>query len=143
MAKKNKSQGELLVCRNPKATKTHDIEERLEAGMVLKGSEVKSLRQRRADLDGSYATIDKGEVWPGSFCAFAGCAWTAEEVSEEALLQHLKDEHLKDLEPIETFHLTKPVRGLTVLNDRLLLLSTNEKNPNTAYSPPYPDARKK
>lgn len=31
--------------------------------MVLKGSEVKSMRQRRADLDGAYATIDKGEVW--------------------------------------------------------------------------------
>lgn len=31
--------------------------------MVLQGSEVKSLRQRRADLDGAFAMIDKGEVW--------------------------------------------------------------------------------
>ncbi len=31
--------------------------------MVLSGSEVKSLRQRRADLDGAYATIERGEVW--------------------------------------------------------------------------------
>ncbi|GAB5541610.1 MAG: SsrA-binding protein SmpB [Sandaracinaceae bacterium] len=64
MAKKKKDvPGELLVCRNPKATKTYVIEERLEAGMVLTGSEVKSLRQRRADLDGSYALFDHGEVF--------------------------------------------------------------------------------
>ena len=47
MAKKKKDvPGELLVCRNPKATKTYVIEERLEAGMVLTGSEGKSLRQQ-------------------------------------------------------------------------------------------------
>ncbi|MEC7524810.1 MAG: SsrA-binding protein SmpB [Myxococcota bacterium] len=65
MGKKNKKDapGELLVCRNPKATKTYVIEERLEAGMVLLGSEVKSMRQRRADLDGAFATITDGEVF--------------------------------------------------------------------------------
>ncbi|MFW6050911.1 MAG: SsrA-binding protein SmpB [Myxococcota bacterium] len=55
--------GELLVCRNPKATQRFEIEERLEAGMVLVGSEVKSLRQRRADLEGAYASIDGSELW--------------------------------------------------------------------------------
>ena len=54
---------ELLVCRNPKAAKTYDIEERLEVGMVLRGSEVKSLRARRADLEGAYATIEKDELF--------------------------------------------------------------------------------
>jgi SsrA-binding protein len=65
MGKKNKKSapGELLVCRNPKATKMFDIEETLEAGMVLMGSEVKSLRQRRADLEGAYASIEGGEVY--------------------------------------------------------------------------------
>ncbi len=64
MAKKGKKDvpGELLVCRNPKATKMYDIEERVEAGMMLTGSEVKSLRARRADLEGSYATFERGEV---------------------------------------------------------------------------------
>lgn len=64
MSKKSKKQtpGELLVCRNPKATKQYDIEERLEAGIVLTGSEVKSLRARRADLEGAYATIERGEL---------------------------------------------------------------------------------
>lgn len=64
MSKKKKdTPGELLVCRNPKATKAYDIEEKVEAGMILMGSEVKSLRARRADLEGAYATIERGEVF--------------------------------------------------------------------------------
>ncbi len=59
---KKQPPGEILVCRNPKALKTHDIEERLEAGMVLTGSEVKSLRARRADLEGAYASIERGQA---------------------------------------------------------------------------------
>jgi len=64
MAKKNReSPGEILVCRNPKARQMYDIEETLEAGIVLVGSEVKSLRMRRGDLEGAYASIDQGEAW--------------------------------------------------------------------------------
>ena len=37
--------------------------ERLEAGLELKGAEVKSLRSGAADLDGSYARVDGGECW--------------------------------------------------------------------------------
>ena len=64
MAKKKKDapKGELLVCRNPKATKTYDIEERIEAGMVLSGSEVKSLRGRQADLEGAYGAFQGSEL---------------------------------------------------------------------------------
>ncbi|MAQ14194.1 MAG: SsrA-binding protein [Sandaracinus sp.] len=54
---------ELLVCRNPMAAKRYEIEERLEAGMVLQGSEVKALRQRRASLEGSYASVDSEELF--------------------------------------------------------------------------------
>ncbi|MEM6958332.1 MAG: SsrA-binding protein SmpB [Myxococcota bacterium] len=54
---------ELLVCRNPKAAKQFEIEERIEAGMVLKGSEVKSLRNRRGDLEGAFAQIHGDEVY--------------------------------------------------------------------------------
>lgn len=57
------TRGEMLVASQPKATKRYDIEERIEAGMVLTGSEVKSLRARKADLEGSYASIDGGELW--------------------------------------------------------------------------------
>jgi SsrA-binding protein len=52
-----------MVCRNPKAAARYVIDDRLEAGMVLKGSEVKSLRDRKADLEGAYARIDQGELY--------------------------------------------------------------------------------
>jgi SsrA-binding protein len=63
MARKKDAPGELLVCRNPKATKEYEIEERFEAGLVLTGSEVKSLRDRKADLEGAYASVQRGELW--------------------------------------------------------------------------------
>lgn len=67
MAKKRVDKGvpgmELLVCRSPKAAKQYEIEETIECGMVLKGSEVKSLRQRRADLEGAYAVVSQGELF--------------------------------------------------------------------------------
>jgi SsrA-binding protein len=63
MAKKSdKPAGELLVCRNTRVLQRFEIDERMEAGMVLTGSEVKSLRAKKADLDGAYARIDGGEL---------------------------------------------------------------------------------
>jgi SsrA-binding protein len=58
-----KPQGEILVCRNPKAEHNFDIEERLEAGIVLNGSEVKSLRAKHADLEGAYASIEGMQLY--------------------------------------------------------------------------------
>lgn len=54
---------DLLVCRNPRAAKRYDIEERLEAGMVLHGTEVKSLRNRRANLEAAFCRIDDDELY--------------------------------------------------------------------------------
>ena len=62
--KKTTGEGaELLVCRNPKAEHDYEIEERLEAGLVLIGSEVKSLRARAADLEGAYAHVIGNELF--------------------------------------------------------------------------------
>jgi SsrA-binding protein len=58
-----KLEGEILVCRNPKAERNFDVEERLEAGIVLSGSEVKSLRAKHADLEGAYASIDGMQLY--------------------------------------------------------------------------------
>ena len=67
MAKKRVDKGvagmDLLVCRNPKAAKRYDIDERLEAGMVLYGTEVKSLRARRANLEAAFCRIDNDELF--------------------------------------------------------------------------------
>lgn len=65
MAKKTekKDGANFLVCRNAKASQRYSVEDKLECGMVLIGSEVKSLRARRADLDGAYASIENGELY--------------------------------------------------------------------------------
>jgi SsrA-binding protein len=52
-----------IVCQNKKATHDYFIDEVFEAGMVLKGPEVKSLREGRASLVDSYARVRKGEVF--------------------------------------------------------------------------------
>jgi SsrA-binding protein len=48
---------DVLVCRNTRAGQKYTIEQTMEAGMVLTGSEVKSLRAKHADLEGAYAAI--------------------------------------------------------------------------------------
>jgi SsrA-binding protein len=52
-----------LVATNKRARQHYEIFDTLEAGLVLLGSEVKSLRQGRADLSGSYARIEQQQVW--------------------------------------------------------------------------------
>ncbi|MGV8073509.1 MAG: SsrA-binding protein SmpB [Syntrophobacteraceae bacterium] len=52
-----------LVCQNKKAYHDYEILETVEAGMVLVGTEVKSLREGRANLKDSYAKIKRGEVF--------------------------------------------------------------------------------
>lgn len=52
-----------IVTENRKARHTYFIEDTFEAGMVLKGTEVKSLRMGRAHLKDSYAKIKEGEVF--------------------------------------------------------------------------------
>jgi SsrA-binding protein len=55
--------GERAVATNRRARHDYEIEETLEAGMVLTGSEVKSLRAGQASLAEAYARLDGGEVW--------------------------------------------------------------------------------
>ena len=51
------------VARNRRATHDYAILERIEAGLVLTGTEVKSLRQGRASLAQAFADVRDGEVW--------------------------------------------------------------------------------
>ena len=55
--------GEKTVASNRKARHDYAIEERFEAGIVLTGSEVKSLRGGRASLSDSFARVQDGELW--------------------------------------------------------------------------------
>lgn len=52
-----------IVTKNRKAWHEYTIEEEIEAGMVLTGTEVKSLRDGRANLKDSYGRIERGELF--------------------------------------------------------------------------------
>jgi SsrA-binding protein len=56
-------EGQRTVASNRRARFDYEILERLEAGIVLTGSEVKSLRAGRASLSESFARVLNGEVW--------------------------------------------------------------------------------
>ena len=61
------SQDIKIVCQNKKARHNYNIEDSFEAGLVLKGTEVKSLRNGKANLVDSYATINGNEAWLNHF----------------------------------------------------------------------------
>jgi len=62
-AKKKKSAHSNTIALNKRAKFDYFIEDKFEAGMVLEGWEVKSLREGRANLSESYVYVKNGEVW--------------------------------------------------------------------------------
>lgn len=52
-----------LIAKNPTAYHNYDIEDKLETGIVLTGTEIKSIRQGKANLKDCYAMIKQGEVY--------------------------------------------------------------------------------
>ena len=66
MAKKEKKQRTPAsgdVATNRRARHRFELIEKLEAGIVLQGSEVKSLRNGKAQMTDAYAAVERGEVW--------------------------------------------------------------------------------
>jgi len=51
-----------VVCQNRKARFEYEVLETLEAGIVLKGTEIKSVKQHHVSLDGAFAVVANGEV---------------------------------------------------------------------------------
>ncbi|CCF83852.1 SsrA-binding protein SmpB [Nitrolancea hollandica] len=58
-----KTGGEKIVTVNRKAYHDYQIEEELEAGIALTGTEIKSIRAGRVNLRDAYARIENGELW--------------------------------------------------------------------------------
>ncbi|WP_394847088.1 SsrA-binding protein SmpB [Pendulispora brunnea] len=92
MSRRNDSQK--YIAQNRAATFHYDISERFEAGIVLRGSEVKSLREGRATLSEAYAAVEQGEVWLrqmhiASF--FAARAFPHAERGARKLLLHARE----------------------------------------------------
>ncbi len=62
--KKDDADGDVVpICRNRRATHDYEIHDRIECGIVLVGTEVKSLREGHASLEDAYAKIEGHEVF--------------------------------------------------------------------------------
>jgi len=88
------AQGKAFIAQNRAATHHYVISDRFEAGIVLKGSEVKAIRASGAQLAEAYATVERGEVWLlqmhiASF--FAARAFPHAERGARKLLLHAKE----------------------------------------------------
>jgi len=60
---KNADPNARTVCRNRKARHRYDILDEMECGIVLVGSEVKSIRNGKISIDEAYARLRDGELW--------------------------------------------------------------------------------
>ncbi len=63
MAKSSEDKNYKVIAENRRARFDYAIEEDLECGILLEGSEVKSLRQNGANIAESYAAVEEGELW--------------------------------------------------------------------------------
>ncbi len=63
MSAKSEPEGVRAVARNRKARHEYEVLEEFEAGLVLKGAEVKSLREGKASFTDSFARVEAGEAW--------------------------------------------------------------------------------
>ena len=68
MAKKDDNPNYKVIAENRRARYEFAIEEDLECGIMLEGSEVKSLRQGGANVAESYAAVENGELWLVNSC---------------------------------------------------------------------------
>lgn len=82
------------VARNPRATHDYHLLEKWETGIVLTGTEVKSLRNGKASIKEAYATVRNGEVWLEGMhiTPYAqGNRWNPDPVRSRKLLMHRRE----------------------------------------------------
>ena len=63
MAAQNKDAKRYTEIRNSKALRDYTVDEKFEAGLQLRGTEVKSIRAGRAQINDAFGRIEKGEAW--------------------------------------------------------------------------------
>ena len=91
MAEASATSGDKLVAQNRKASHDYAILDTVEAGLVLAGTEVKSLRTGKASLQESWATIENGEAWVMQLHIppyEQGNRWNLDPVRRRKLLLH-------------------------------------------------------
>ena len=86
--------GRISVARNPRASHDYHLLETWEAGIVLTGTEVKSLRNGKASIKEAYAHVRNGEVWLEGMHVTPydhGNRWNPEPVRSRKLLMHRRE----------------------------------------------------
>jgi len=63
MSAQKKDPARFTEIRNAKALRDYTVEERFEAGIALKGTEIKSIRGGRAQINDAFGRFEKGELW--------------------------------------------------------------------------------
>jgi SsrA-binding protein len=107
-------QGQKLIVDNRRARHDYQLLERVEAGIVLSGTEVKSLREGRARLAQAYAEVRDGELWlVGSHISVydQGNRANHEPDRDRKLLVHRKE--------LDSLYGKVRERGLTLVPTRL------------------------
>jgi SsrA-binding protein len=103
-------QARKVIARNRRATHDYHIEDVVEAGLVLTGTEVKSLRAGRASLTDSYGQVSDSEIWLHGLHIpeYVHGTWTNHEPRRiRKLLLHRKE--------IDRLSRTTAERGLTLI----------------------------
>ncbi|GHC69933.1 SsrA-binding protein SmpB [Streptomyces cinnamoneus] len=111
MAKKETT-GRKLVAQNKKARHDYHILDTYECGMVLTGTEVKSLRQGRSSLVDGFVQIDGGEAWlhNAHIPEYAQGTWTNHSARRKRkLLMHRAEIDKLDSKSQETGHTIVPL----------------------------------
>lgn len=107
--------GQKLIADNRRARFDYELIERVEAGVVLTGSEVKSAREGQVQLGQSYVDIRDGEAWlvGASIAEYTpgGGAFAHEPGRNRKLLLHKNE--------IESLHAKVRERGLTLVPTRM------------------------
>ncbi len=93
-AKRKAGEGPRVFATNHKARRDYTILDTKEAGIVLQGTEIKSMRQHRANIDDSFARIEGGEVFLYNMHVSPyeqGGRWNAEPTRPRKLLLHRRE----------------------------------------------------
>ena len=81
-----------MVATNKQASRNYEISETFEAGIVLRGSEVKSLRESKVQISDAYARFEQGELWLVGLhispYSRAGTHMRVEPIRKRKLLMH-------------------------------------------------------
>lgn len=114
--------GEKTVAFNRRASHDYFLEEKVEAGMVLTGTEIKSIRQGKVQFKDSYISIYKGEAWIKGMHISAykeGNIFNVDEERDRKLLLH-KTEIQKLLNKVK-------LKGYTLIPVRMYLKNGRAK----------------